>query len=109
MGNPRPVAPRRLRRCKFSFLSCNSSLTKELEEEREGRVELSNKVTHLETSHQELSTTNTTLQQMLSTTKEALEKEVGVVKALQLDQGTPAKASQSISSMGSAKTKSSIK
>ena len=51
-------------------------LSKELSEERKKKEELSNKVG-------DLVTTNTTLQQLVGTTQEALDKENTVVKSIQ--------------------------
>eukprot|EP00092_Neocalanus_flemingeri_P033348 GFUD01036263.1.p1 GENE.GFUD01036263.1~~GFUD01036263.1.p1 ORF type:complete len:913 (+),score=374.77 GFUD01036263.1:57-2795(+) len=86
-------------------------LSKELTEERSEKKELSNKVT-------ELVSANTTLQQLVGTAQEALEKENGVVKSIQ-DQVNSNKeehncsgAPQSETSLGSARSsvsKNSVK
>jgi len=79
----------------------NTELSELLEKEQIEKNELSQSVEKLETSKAELSNTNTKLQQVLATTKEALEKETDLNKSLQLDQA---------SSKGSAAThKSSVK
>jgi len=82
-------------------------LSKELSEEKTKKEELSKKV-------EELVSTNTTLQQLVGTAQEALEKENRVVNSIQ-DQMTPnkedAKGTHSETSLGSARSssKNSIK
>jgi len=65
----------------------NTNLVELLEKEKGEKNELSKSVEALETRESELSSTNTKLQQVLATTKEALSKETDINnKSLQLDQ-----------------------
>jgi len=64
----------------------NTNLNQELEKEKKERSDLSQSVESLEASKSELSVSNTKLQQLLTTTKEALVKESEIVKSMQMDQ-----------------------